>query len=199
MNLIAIAGIISTILAIYSAVPYISAVLKGKTKPHQLGWLVFTIMNGMAFFAQILEGGKLSALVTLAFFAYSLTVFILSFSKGTKSTSKTDRVLFGFALAAMALWAITRNNDLAIWLTLLIDLIATTMIILKVRAHPVTEDSKSWIIGTIAYVFSCITLINIRPGILYVRPIYGLVCDAAIVLCIYYFNSRAHLNGKHEK
>ena len=33
----------------------------------------------------------------------------------------------------MAAWGKTRNNNLAIWLTLLIDLTATTMIIMKVR------------------------------------------------------------------
>lgn len=189
MNITVIAATISSILAIYSAFPYIRSVLNGKTKPHRLGWLIFSIMNGMVFFAQIFSGGRLSTLVSLIFFIFSLSVFGLSFSKGTNQTSASDWVLFSFAVLAMILWAVTRNNALAIWLTLFIDLIATAMIILKVRRHPSSENASSWIIQTIAYVFTCLTLYNVRIGILYVRPLYGLICDVALVASILYFNS----------
>jgi len=94
---------------------------------------------------------------------------------------------------AMIIWALTKNNALAIWLTLLIDLAATTMTILKVRKHPDSEDPTPWFYGALAYVFACITLFHVHYGVLWVRPIYGLVCDAAIVAFIYFFRSqRAH-------
>lgn len=194
MSIVALAAIISTGLAVYSGVPYIRSVLNGKTKPHKLGWLVFTIMNGMVFFAQYLAGGRISTLISLTFFIYSLIIFILSLSKGTNNTSKADRFLFAFAVLAMICWALTKNNNLAIWLTVLIDLAASAMIILKARQHPYSEDPKPWIIATTAYVFACITLFNVNFGILYVRPIYGLLCDAAIVGSIYYFR-RGQLNS----
>ena len=190
MSFVVLAGIISTLLAIYSAVPYISSVIRGRTQPHQLGWLVLTIMNGMVFFAQIFDGARASALVALAFLLYSLTVFVLSFSRGVRSATRTDKILFFFAVLAMIAWAITRDNAVAIWLTLFIDLAATIMIILKVKNHPGSEDATSWVYGTLAYVFSCLTLINIKPGILYVRPVYGLVCDAVIVVSIVIYNSK---------
>lgn len=147
-------------------------------------------MNGMVFFAQVFEGARASALVTLAFFVYSLTVFILSFSKGVRTSTRTDKILFFFAVLAMIAWAITRDNGVAIWLTLFIDVAATIMIILKVKNHPGSEGATSWVYGTLAYVFSCVTLINIEPGILYVRPIYGLICDALIVAAIVIYNSK---------
>jgi hypothetical protein len=190
MSLTAVAAVLSTVLAIYSGIPYIRAVLNGKTKPHQLSWLVFTIMNSMVFLAQYLAGGRSSTLISLTFAIYSFIIFILSFSKGTRNTSRLDKLLFTFALVAMVIWVLTRSNEIAIVLTLLIDLAATTMIILKVRVHPNSEAPFSWLIGTIAYVFSCITLINVHPGILYVRPIYGLLCDGALTGFIYYFRAK---------
>ena len=69
-------------------------------------------MNGMVLVAQFLKGGRLSILVTLAFFVFSLTVFILSFAKGTKKSTSTDKVLFAFALLAMILWLVTKNNGI---------------------------------------------------------------------------------------
>ena len=68
MNVPVIAGLIYTVLAVYSAIPYIISVLNGNTAPDRLGWLVFTIMNGMVFFTQIFEGGTSSTLRSLAFF-----------------------------------------------------------------------------------------------------------------------------------
>lgn len=190
MTIIELAGIVSTLLAVISGIPYIDAVLKGRTRPHQLGWLVFTIMNGMVFFAQYLAGGRISTLISLTFFVYSVIIFLLSFSRGSKETSNSDKYLFVLALLAMFAWAITRNNDLAIWLTLIIDISATAMIILKVRISPDSEDPFPWLLGTIAYGFSCITLLGVNFGILYVRPIYGLVCDGVLVGAIYYFSSQ---------
>ena len=189
MNISIVAGIISTVLAVYSAVPYIRSVLNGKTIPDRLGWLVFTIMNGMVFFAQLFAGGRSSTLISLAFFTFSLTVFILSFTKGTTKPTNTTISLFFLALVAMGVWAFTRNNNVAIWLTLVIDILGTAIIILKTRRNPGTEDATSWIIGTIAYVFSCIALYGVEFGILYVRPLYGLVCDAALVFAIYYYST----------
>jgi hypothetical protein len=197
MTVTGIAAAISTLLAIYCGYPYLKAILRGKTKPHRLSWLIFTVMNGMVFFAQYLAGGRISTLISLTFFIYSLIIFVLSFRYGISKASKADWYLFTFAILAMIAWIITKSNDLAIWLTLLIDLAASAMIVLKEKNQPGTEDAYPWALGTAAYVFSCITLIDVNPGILYVRPIYGLICDAAIVVAIYYFSRQSHIKKKH--
>jgi hypothetical protein len=196
MSITIIAGGMSSALATYSSVPYIRSVLNGKTKPDRLGWLVFAIMNGMVFFAQVFSGGRSSTLVSLAFFVFSLSVFLLTFVKGTTKSTKTTKILFGFAVVTMIIWALTRNNDIAIWLTVLIDLFAAAIIILKTRSHPGPENVESWAIGTLAYIFSCLALYHVPLGILYVRPIYGLVLDAALVISIYYYNSKSGIKTK---
>ncbi|MEO5948893.1 MAG: hypothetical protein ABIP74_00635 [Candidatus Saccharimonas sp.] len=182
-------GIIATILGVYSIIPYVIAVLKRKTSPHQFSWLIFVIMNGIVLFSQFFEGARESVLITLSFFVGSLIVFLLSLKYGTRATSKWDRLLLGFALATIVIWILTRSNTTAIWLTLIIDVIATTMTILKVRNVPDSESATPWIIGTIAYMFTCLSLIGTPIGILYVRPIYGLVCDLFLVVAILYYSA----------
>lgn len=191
MTTIALTAAISTVIAVYSIIPYVTEVIKGNTRPHQLSWLVFVIMNGIVFFSQYFEGGRGSILIALAFFVGSLLVLGLSFRYGTRDTSKWDKLLFGFALITIVVWFLTRSNATAIWLTLIIDVAATSMIILKLRSQPRSESAKPWIIATCAYVFSCLSLIGTPVGILYVRPIYGLVCDVAIVAAIYYYHKRS--------
>ena len=144
-------------------------------------------MNGIVFLSQFLSGARESVLITFTFFIGSLIIFILSLKYGVRDSSKWDKALFIFALCAIVLWFITRSNALAIWLTVIIDVAATTMIILKVKADAFSEDPKPWIIGSIAYVFTNITLLGTPFGILYVRPVYGLICDAGLVGFIYLF------------
>ena len=185
-NMIAIAVFLSTILSIYCLFPYIIAILKNKTKPHQLSWLVFVIMNVIVLFSQYFEVARASILITVSFFIGSVIIFILSLKYGVHDSSKWDRLLFVFAISTMIIWYLTKSNATAIWLTLLIDVAATTMIILKVKADANSEDPAPWAIATVAYVFSFLTLVGQPVSILYVRPMYGLICDAVLVGYIYY-------------
>jgi hypothetical protein len=185
MHLTNIAALLSTAIAIYCTIPYIIAILKGKTKPHQFSWLVFVIMNGIVFFSQYLEGGRQSILIALTFFIGSFIVLMLSLKYGTRDTSRWDKLLFGFAVATIVLWLLTRNNTFAIWLTVVIDFAATAMMILKVRAEPHSEAPLPWLLAIVAYVFSCLSLIGSHDYILYVRPVFGgFVCDGALLLAI---------------
>lgn len=191
MKLTTLAATVSTVLAMYAVYPYIRSIILGRTKPHQLSWMVFVIMNGIVCFSQLLAGGRGSVLISLTFFIGSVIVLALSFHYGVRDTSRWDRVLFCFALITIGVWALTRSNELAIWLTLLIDIAATAMMILKLRSHPNSEDPYPWIIASFAYVFSCLSLAGKPLSILYVRPLYGLICDVIFVAAILYFQRRA--------
>lgn len=194
MDVVTIFAAISTVIAVYCSIPYIRAILNGKTKPHQFSWLVFMILNAVTFLSQYFEGARLSALIAFAFFFGSLIIFLLSLKYGTKDTSRWDRLLLGFALATIAIWIVTKDNALAIWLTIAIDTAATTMTILKIRAQPASEEPSPWILASIAYVFTCLTLVNVPFGILYARPIYGLLGDLAIVAAIYFYRKKGVVN-----
>lgn len=191
MNVTSVSAFLSTALAIYCTVPYVQAILKGRTRPHQLAWLVFVIMNGVVFFSQFFAGGRVSVLISLAFFIGSFIVLLLSLKFGVRDTSRWDRILFVFAILTIIVWSLTRSNEIAIWLTLLIDLAATTMMILKLRKDPHSEAPYPWILASLAYVFTCLTLVGKPLGILYVRPLYGLICDVTFVGFILYYHKKA--------
>lgn len=196
MPFLSLFAFLSTAFAIFSAVPYIQAILKKKTKPHQFTWLVFFIMNGIVFFSQYLAGGRASVLISFTFFIASFFIFLLSLKFGVRDSSKFDKLLFVFALSTVGIWLLTKNNSIAIWLTILIDLSATTMMVLKIQSDPNSEEPFPWLIGAVAYVFTSLTLIGQPLSILYVRPLYGLFIDAAIVAFIYYRRSKTIRKSK---
>lgn len=184
---VVIAGIVSTVLAVALNVPYIRAILHGKTKPHQFSWIIYTIMNAIVTVSQFMAGARATVLVSFVFLLFNFVILALSFKYGTRNTSRLDWFLFVFSLATIVAWYITKDPAVAIWLTVIIDICATTMIILKIRKLPNSEDAKAWIIGVLAYVFTCLALVDKPFGVLYVRPIYGLITDALIVAAIFYY------------
>lgn len=183
-------ALLSTVVGIYCTVPYVIAILKRRTRPHQLSWLVFVIMNGMVLLSQFLEGGRGSILIALTFFVGSMLILILSFRYGTRDTSRWDKALFSFAILTIIVWIFTKNNVLAIWLTVLIDVAATAMIILKLRTQPHSEAAQPWALAALAYVFSCLSLAGTPFGALYIRPVWGLASDGALLLAILYYSRR---------
>ncbi len=174
-------GFVSLALALYCMIPYWKSILDGRTKPHQFSWIIFSIMNVIVTTSQILEGARASVLISIAFAFGALVNLALSFKFGTRGTSRLDIVLFALALVTIATWLITKDNAVAIWLTVLIDVFATSMIILKLAHEPDSEDPMPWAIATVAFGFSCLSLIDKPPSILYVRPIYGFLSDVAVV------------------
>lgn len=182
-----VSGALSMVLAVGSAVPYILSILNGRTKPHQMTWLIFTIMNGIILTSQYAKGARASILISLVFFITTIINFLLSLRYGVRNTSRWDGFLFAFSLMTIVAWALTKSPSVAIWLTVVIDVFATTMMILKIKAHPGSEALLPWLTGAGAFVFSTISLADKPFGVLYVRPTYGVISDLAVVAAIYFY------------
>lgn len=186
----------STVLALVSGIPYTILIARGQTKPHQFTFFIWSTMNFVVFVTQFLEGARASIAMTAVFMVLSTINLVLSFKHGVRDSSRYDRFMLGFALATIVVWLLTKNNVLAIWLTIFIDIPATTMLILKLKKHPGTEPLRLWIITTVASVFTCLSVIDKPFGILYVRPVYIFLSTMAVVVAIMYFAPAAKKRSK---
>jgi hypothetical protein len=189
-----IAAGLSVILGIYAVIPYLVSIVKGKTKPHQMSWIIFTVMNFVIFLSQYLAGGRKSVLVFFVAFIDNLAILLLSIKYGVRDTSRWDRILFISAIVMIAIWVLSRNNALAIWLTVLIDLAASIILILKIKVDPKSENIQAWSVVTFAYLFSLLTLLGKPIGVLYVRPVWGVLSDGAYVVFILYYIHKQKLS-----
>jgi hypothetical protein len=91
-----VSGAISMVLAVGSSVAKSISILYGRTKPHQMTWLVFTIMNGIILTSQYSKGARASILISLVFFISTIIDFLLSLRYGVRNTSRWDGLLFAF-------------------------------------------------------------------------------------------------------
>src|SRR3989344_9498606 len=109
-------AVASVFFQIFSYVPYLRDIFRGTTKPHPFTWLIWGLINVIAFFAQFTEGGGAGAWVTAIVAVGCLSVAALAFVRGELHIAVIDWICFSGALMGVVLWQITDNPFLAILL-----------------------------------------------------------------------------------
>lgn len=108
---LAFIGVAITVLAPLS---YIRDIIRGKTKPHIITWLIWSILVGLAFAVQVAGGGGIGSLV-LGFTAL-MNLVILGFSLRLSRdlVTRFDIVVLMLALLTLVPWHITDDPLISI-------------------------------------------------------------------------------------
>ena len=118
-NIKEILGITAVVISIFSLFPYISDIVKKKTKPHLYTWVIWTPLTFMAFFSQMSDGAGAGAWTTGVTAILCLLILALSFKFGTKDITRSDKVMLAGVVGATFLFIIVRNALLSIILVTL--------------------------------------------------------------------------------
>jgi len=95
-NIKEILGITAVVISIFSLFPYISDIVKKKTKPHLYTWVIWTPLTFMAFFSQMSDGAGAGAWTTGVTAILCLLILALSFKFGTKDITRSDKVMLAY-------------------------------------------------------------------------------------------------------
>lgn len=142
--------VIVPILSLIGSGSYIYAVLKGKAQPNRVTWLLWAIAPLIAFAAQVQAGVSIlqSLLTFMVGFGPLLVVIASFFSKGAVWKLTTfDFVCGGLSLLGLLLWFITRENNIAIFFSIMADALAALPTLVKSYKEPETEDSLVFMLG----------------------------------------------------
>lgn len=144
-------GFAAIIVAVVSYVPYFRDIFAGKTKPHAFTWLVWAVLNGIAFAGQVQGNGGAGAwavgFTTLATFS----IFILALFKGEKDIRRFDWLcLIGSALSLIP-WIITNDPLISVVLITIIDVFGFMPTIRKSIKRPHQETLSTFILSTLKY------------------------------------------------
>lgn len=111
-------GLISVVLACVSLAPYLWMTIKGTNKPHLFTWIIWTLLSGIAFTIQVLEGAGAGAWSGGASTFLSVLILLAAIRHGEKQITRSDWVVFLAALGAIPIWLATQNPlYAAIWVT----------------------------------------------------------------------------------
>jgi hypothetical protein len=151
-------GGLAVLIGFLSYIPYFRDILRNKTKPHAFSWLVWSVLTGIAFSAQIVKGGGAGSWINAGTALMCFAVFILAIFKGEKDIKSSDVWSLIGAGVGIALWFITNNPVLAVILITLIDALGFIPTFRKSFYKPHEETLSTFVISTIKYAISLVAL-----------------------------------------
>ncbi len=142
-------GVTTILLSIAGHIPYISDVLKNKTKPHAYTWFIWTVLTGLTCIAQLREGAAAGAWTTGTTAIMALVIFGLSFKHGSHDITKADTWCLAGALVALGFWLIARQPLLAVILATAVDVLAFIPTVRKSLNRPEQETFVTYLLAVI--------------------------------------------------
>lgn len=155
-----ILGIFSVALVVLNYVPYYSDILRNKTKPHSFTWLIWSLISGIGFFAQIADNAGPGAWVTGIASAACFGIFLLSLRKGERDIAFIDYVSLLFAGCALVAWSLTDEPLYASILVTITDLIAVIPTARKSFYKPYEETAISYLVAGFQFIIALTALNN---------------------------------------
>lgn len=147
-------------IALYSYIPYLRDIFRGKTKPHAFSWLVWGVLTGIGFFAQVQDGGGPGAWATGFTAIICLAVFILAFYRGEKNITKSDWFFLTTAFIVMIFWLLTDDALTAVILVTIINTVGFVPTFRKAFFKPFEETSITYALSSFKFFIAILALEN---------------------------------------
>lgn len=154
-------GSLAILIAIYSYIPYFRNILRGKTKPHAFSWFIWSLLTGIAFFAQIADKGGPGAWVTGFTALVCFFFFILALNRGEKNIVWLDWLSLIGALVALAIWTLTSDPLLSVILITVIDGLGFIPTFRKSFNKPNEETALTYSLSAIKFAIAIAALDNV--------------------------------------
>mgnify|MGYP003328769751 CR=1 FL=1 len=141
---------------------YVIDTLRNKTKPNRVTWTLWALAPLIAFAAQIQQGVGLRALMTFMVGFGPLMVLTASFvnRKATWKLTTFDYACGALSLAGLGLWAVTRVGNVAIFFSIVADLLAAVPTLVKSFYEPESESALVFLNGSISAAITLLTIDN---------------------------------------
>lgn len=152
--------IITILIWIYAYYPYIRDILKGKTKPHIFSWIVFVIMDIVAFFIQYWDNAGPWAWGILTTGIWALIVLILALKNWEKNITKSDLIALFLALGSVVFY-ILLNNPVYAQIMIFIILASAMYPTFRKSYHKPSQETLSlYVIAALRSILSIFAVIN---------------------------------------
>lgn len=172
--------IISSILTIYSYVPYFWGIYCKQVKPHLFTWFIWGLLTGIAFFIQLDEGGGIGSWVTVVMAICCFVITFLAFHIGEKNITRSDWIAFIVSLSIIPLWLFAQDALYSMILLVVIDTVAFWPTIRKSWHKPYEESIQSYAIVAIKSVISLFAFAHINMTIV-LLPVVIAITNAAFI------------------
>ncbi len=176
-------GAAAVLIAIVSYIPYFHHIFQGKTKPHALTWLVWTVFTGMGFVQQWMNGGGAGSWAMGITALLCLAVFLLSLKYGEKEITLFDWLSLLGAAVALVIWFFSQDPVLAMLLVALVDLLGFLPTVRKSYYKPYEETLLTYFLTFVKYLIVLFALESYSLST-WLYPVFVLLTHISFVLMV---------------
>ncbi len=150
--------ILSSLLTIISAVPYLLNVIKNKTKPKVVTWGVWSLLTFISLVASFVEGQYATAALLLFASLGSLSIAILGWKNGNKKFNILDVLCLIGVLIGIILWSVFDSPVIAVVIMVSIDFIGGIPTTIHCWKSPEEETGSAFFMGFLGALFTVLVL-----------------------------------------
>jgi hypothetical protein len=162
--------------------PYIRSIVAGKTKPHVLSWVIWSVGTFTVFFAQLADGAGIGAWpIGLSALITSYVALLAWLRKSDLSITPLDWGCLVVALLALPVWRVTSSPLSAVLLLTAIDLVGFGPTVRKAYAKPHEERVWFFLLGALRNAFAVAALEHYSPTTVTFPAAVGAACFALAV------------------
>lgn len=177
-------GILSILPAVVAYYLYFRDMFAGKTKPHAFSWLIWTILAGIGFFAQVSADAGIGSWTTGMTSVACFIVFCFSIYIGDTRPTRFDWILLTLALGSLTLLLVVRSKELALCLTLAALVAGFAMTIRKAYKKPSEENGRAFLLNALKFL-PAIPALNSFSFLTVAYPLVAGLGNAAVALTVY--------------
>jgi len=177
-------GILSLIPAAIAYTLYFRAMFAGKTKPHAFSWLIWGVLAGNGFIAQVNAHAGIGAWATGVTSLACLSVFFIAIFRGDTKATRLDWILLSLAFLAFALLFAVEDATIALCITLFATLLGFAITLRKAYHHPAEENAQAFFLNAIKFL-PAIFALNTFSFLTVAYPVTAMLANGSVVAMIY--------------
>lgn len=183
LDITAISGRVAGIISLVAFIPYILAILRGKTKPNRATWWIWTVVGLMLGASYYSSGANHTIWVPISYIIGPFVIAIMSIKYGEGGWTRFDKNCLLGAGVSLVLWWIFSSPLTALIINLLIDLMGALPTIRKAYHNPESEDRTAW---TLFFVGNIINLFAVETWTfaISIYPIYMFLVNGVITTLV---------------
>jgi hypothetical protein len=172
-------ALISAVLILIAAPPYVIDTIKGKTKPERVTWLIFSVLGLIAFISQLGLGASWSLVFSGLDTTASILVFILAIKYGVGGHTRFDIAALVIASLGVVIAIVAKEPIISLLGVIIADLSGMALTIRKTYISPNSETTISWLLVGTASLFGLLAVGKLSYAIL-LYPFYLMLANYSV-------------------
>jgi hypothetical protein len=153
-------GMIATGFMLAGYVPYLQALWRREAKPHTFSWLLWGTVNAIICAVQVAGNGGAGAWAAGVVAVFNIGIGLYAIRGGERNITRGDWAIFLSVLAALPLWALTKDPVWSVVLVSIIDTLAFVPTLRKSWRRPHEEVASTFALGIAGFAFALMALDN---------------------------------------